>query len=98
MAEIREKFGIKASVVGGGHHAAKLARQKHIGTIVAVACEKELLQGILSVFPKPVVAIANTTPNGPCKNTLVDEEKVAETIAELLSTSPFQEIVDKPEN
>ena len=48
--------------------------------IVAVACQKELRDGVLAVFPKAVLTIANTRPHGPCVDTDVDLDKVRDAI------------------
>jgi hypothetical protein len=87
LSRLREDFGVVACVVGGGRQALLHTRRKDIKAVVAVACEKELTHGIWAAFPKPVLAITNTTPEGPCRNTLADPEKVAESIAGLLSHS-----------
>jgi hypothetical protein len=85
LAQLRDDFGVAACVVGGGRQALAHTRRKEIKAVVAVACEKELVHGILAAFPKPVLAITNTTPEGPCRNTLADPQKVAEAIKELLA-------------
>jgi hypothetical protein len=83
LSKLRDDFGVVACVVGGGRQALVHTRRKEIKAVVAVACEKELAFGILAAFPKPVLAITNTTPEGPCRNTLADPAKVAEAIAGL---------------
>ena len=85
LAQLRDDLGVVACVVGGGRQALAYTRRKDIKVVVAVACEKELVHGILAAFPKPVFAILNTTPEGPCKNTLADPRKVADAIGTFLS-------------
>jgi hypothetical protein len=84
LAALRDDFGVVACVVGGGRQALLQTRRKEIRAVVAVACAKELLHGILAAFPKPVLAVINTTPEGPCRNTLADPAKVAEAIGLLV--------------
>lgn len=83
LAGIRDEFGVVACIVGGGREALAHTRQPGIKAVVAVACEKELVQGIYAAFPKPVLAVVNITPEGPCKNTLADPEQVIQAIESL---------------
>lgn len=82
---VRDTFKVAAFVAGGGRQALALAKQPGIKAVVAVACEKELVQGILAAFPKPVLAVANITPEGFCRNTLANPEQVRQAIASLTS-------------
>ena len=79
------EFQLPCHLAAGGREA--LARVKHpkVRAIVAVACEKELIDGILAVFPKPVFAIPLSRPEGPCKNTRVDLPMLAAAVQQLLS-------------
>jgi len=87
LARIRDDFGVVACVVGGGRQALAHARRPDIKAVVAVACDKELVQGIWAAFPKPVMAVPNLTPEGPCKNTLADPAAVMAAI-EAVSQKP----------
>lgn len=80
LTGIRDDFGVVACVVGGGRQALAHTKQTSIKAVVAVACEKELVQGIFAAFPKPVLGVLNTTPEGPCKNTLADPAEVIRAI------------------
>jgi hypothetical protein len=51
-----------------------------IHAVVAIACEKELQEGMGGVFPKPGLGIINIRPHGPCTDTDVDLEEVEEAI------------------
>jgi hypothetical protein len=83
LAAIRDDLGVVACVAGGGREALAHTRRPGIKAVVAVACEKELVQGILAAFPKPVLAVSNTTPEGPCRNTMADPAAVIKAIASL---------------
>ena len=61
-----------------------VVRDPAIKAVVAVACEKELADGIRAVIPKRVIAIPNERPNGPCKNIRVNTAAVRAAIQELL--------------
>lgn len=77
---ISKNYGVNLAVVTGG----TLARKKVIDTkpkaIIAIACERDLTEGILDTNPLPVMGILNIRPEGPCKNTQVDLAKVTEAI------------------
>ena len=85
MVRIRDEFGVLSHVVGGGKQALLRTKEPQIKAIVAVACEKELVHGIFYTFPKPVVAVMNETPKGPCKNTVVDADKVSAAIRSIIA-------------
>ena len=83
IQELGERYGIPVAIASGGGMALERARAKNVRAIVAVACEKELRAGIRAVFPKPVVAIPNKRPKGPCKDCLVDLAQVEKAVREL---------------
>jgi hypothetical protein len=85
MIRIRDEFGVLAHVVGGGQQALLRTKDKQVRAIVAVACEKELMHGIFYTFPRPVVAVMNETPEGPCRNTVVDAAKVSAAIRSIIA-------------
>lgn len=85
LVQLRDDLGVVACVVGGGRQALAHTRQEGVKAVVAVACDKELIHGILAAFPKPVLAVVNSTPEGPCRNTLADPRAVAEAIGSFLA-------------
>jgi uncharacterized protein len=84
LLELRQRYGILCSMAGGGRQALELLRSREVEAVVAVACEKELVEGILASFPKPVLAVPNFRPKGPCKDTRVDMPAVESAIKEML--------------
>ena len=52
--------------------------------IIAIACERDLLSGMVDIFPCPVWGIVNKRPNGPCFNTSVEINEVKEALNKLL--------------
>ena len=84
MLQLRDEFGIRCHLVSGGREAIAVVRDPAVKAVVAVACEKELADGIRAVHPKQVIAIPNERPNGPCKNTRVNAAAVRAAICELL--------------
>jgi len=84
LAGIRDELGVVACVAGGGRQALAFVRRPEVKVVVAVACEKELVQGIRAAFPKPVLAIPNQTPEGSCVNTIVDPAAVVKAITSII--------------
>ena len=80
VAALAEKYHIPAALATGSLMARHLVKKWKPRLILAVACERELIQGILSVFPRSVFALYNERPNGPCKDTYVDPRHVEEKI------------------
>jgi hypothetical protein len=86
LLALRDELGIRLCVAGGGRQALASVRGAEIKGVVAVACEPELLAGIRAAFPKPVLAVSNRRPHGPCRDTGVDLAAVRAAIAEMLRT------------
>ena len=80
LIRLRAETGVRMRMAGGGRAAAALTRQPDVHAIVACACEKELVDGIRAAFPKPVLAVANETPDGFCRNTRVDAKRLRAAI------------------
>jgi len=84
MIELCEKHGVRCTMATGGRLALQMAKDKAVKAVVAVACEKELVEGIWALFPKPSLGVVNLRPNGPCTDTDVDVADVEEAILWLL--------------
>lgn len=84
LLAIRDEFGIQCSMAGGGREALAFVGKENVDAVVAVACEKELAQGILAVFPKPVLGVLNIQTNGPCRNTHFDADLVRDAVRSML--------------
>ena len=80
LVTMAEELGIQIAVATGGRVAVARARDKRIKAIVAVACSKELRQGVLATFPKAVLGVYNRWPNGPCTDTRVDVDSVRKAV------------------
>jgi len=92
LRKLRDRYGILCSLVTGGQQAVQDVKNPDVKAVVAVACEKELLDGIRICFPKPVLAVPNTRPAGPCHDTRVDLDKVEAAIRSLLETAHLSTI------
>jgi len=77
---ISKKYGVNLAVVTGGTLARKKVKDTKPKAIIAIACERDLTEGIIDTNPLPVMGILNIRPEGPCKNTRVDLAKVTEAI------------------
>lgn len=84
LLALRDKYGLRCSLVSGGRQALAALRRPEVRAVVAVACEKELCDGIRASLPKPVLAVPNLRPNGPCKDTRVLLADVEAAVRELL--------------
>lgn len=76
VLELAERYDVKVFMATGGRLALMEAKKKTVEAVVAVACEKELREGIVAAFPKAVLAVANLRPHGPCKDTSVNVAEV----------------------
>jgi hypothetical protein len=84
ILELAEEFGVQCAVATGGRQAVERVKNDGVHAVVAVACEKELSQGIRGAFPKAILAIPNLRPHGPCKDTDVSLPEVRKAIQWLL--------------
>lgn len=80
LIDLREKYGINFSLVTGGTLARKVIVELRPKAIVAIACERDLLSGLMDVSKIPILAIINERPQGPCINTQVDIRRVEKAI------------------
>lgn len=86
LIAIRDEFGIRCSLAAGGREALAFVADSSIQAVVAIACEKELFQGIMAVFPKPVLGVMNIQTNGPCRNTHFDPKTLRQAIESMLKS------------
>jgi len=78
----------KIYTAAGGEEARKAIREYRPSTILAIACERDLMSGIKDVADKiPVLAIPNKRPEGPCKNTDFSESELEEALGVLTGKS-----------
>ncbi len=84
IVEETEALGVATFVSTGGTQARRLVKQLRPKVIVAVACERELTEGIRDVGNIPVIAVIADRPEGPCFNTDVDPGCITLAIRELI--------------
>jgi len=80
LIEVAERYGVAVEVATGGGGALRVLEEHAPKGVVAVACEHEMVDGIRDALPRPVLAVLNERPEGPCKNTVVDPAKVESAI------------------
>lgn len=68
---IMNKYDVRAAVATGGSLARKLIQDSHPDVIIAVACHRDLTEGVRDSWRFPVYAVLNERPNGPCFETKV---------------------------
>jgi hypothetical protein len=77
LRRLRDQYGFKMAVVGGGSEARTKIRDSRPKMIIAMACERDLLSGFKEINPSiPVIGFPNRRPEGPCKNTCVDMQQI----------------------
>ena len=80
LLTLSKKYNIIIKVTTGGRLAKRLVGEISPDVVIAVACERELCEGIFGVYPVPVYGIPNKRPNGPCINTNVEIQTVEDAI------------------
>ncbi len=77
ITQTAKNFNIHVATVAGGSKALEIISELRPHAIIGVACERDLLSGIQEVIGRiPVIGIPNIRPEGPCKNTLIDEKEL----------------------
>ncbi|MCL2064403.1 MAG: DUF116 domain-containing protein [Candidatus Cloacimonetes bacterium] len=84
LKHVSKKYKINIAIATGGTLARKIIIQKRPKLIIAVACQKDLVDGLLEVFPIPVFGVLNDRPDGPCINTTVDVKRIDEFLSNTL--------------
>ena len=85
LKQISTKYKINVAIATGGTLARKIIIQTNPKFIIAVACQKDLVDGLLEVFPIPVYGILNERPYGPCINTKINTELIESFLINILS-------------
>ncbi|MCB5253801.1 MAG: DUF116 domain-containing protein [Candidatus Cloacimonadaceae bacterium] len=68
---LAKKLNVRASVATGGSLARKIIQDASPDVIVAVACHRDLTDGVQDTWKFPVFGVLNERPNGPCFETTV---------------------------
>ena len=84
ILDLKETYGISVKVATGGTLARKYIKDIRPKVVIAVACERDLISGIIDAFPLPVYGIFNERIHGPCFNTSVAIEEIKKILITLL--------------
>lgn len=87
-------YGFYVHVATGGTLARKKVKEYHPSSILAVACERELVSGMGDTGNIPVIGVPNERIEGPCKNTKADIEKVRRMV-ELLTDERIDALTEE---
>lgn len=87
IVDLKDEYGMYVNVATGGTLARKYVKEARPKIVIAVACERDLLSGIMDSFPLPVYGIFNERVNGPCYNTLVSIEELRNILLLLIGES-----------
>lgn len=71
IKKMAEEFGVKAAVATGGSLARKIVDDNIPEVIIAVACHRDLTDGVRDAWRFPVYGVFNKRPKGPCFETTV---------------------------
>lgn len=72
LLDFSQSIGAPLAVATGGTLARKILKDRGSRAVVAVACERDLTDGILDSYPLPAYGVLNDRPFGPCFNTRAD--------------------------
>lgn len=88
IIETCENLNVAIEIVTGGTAARNIVKRYMPKLIVSVACERDLLSGIIDVRIIPILGIVNNRPNGPCFNTNVDVNIFKENLKKVVKGYP----------
>lgn len=84
LKRIAEETGVHIAIATGGSLARRIIIKHRPKFIIAVACERDLVDGLLDVFPIPVYGVLNERPEGPCINTSVAVEVIETALNKII--------------
>ena len=84
LKRLAERTGVKIAIATGGTLARRIIVKNRPSYIIAVACERDLVDGLQDVFPIPVYGVLNERPEGPCINTRVAVKLIEKALDDVL--------------
>jgi len=84
LLDVADRTGVEIAIATGGTLARRHIKAKRPVVVVAVACPRDLGQGMVDANPIPVIGVTNSRPNGDCIDTQVDIKEVERAIKNLL--------------
>ena len=80
LSEIGINQKIRLSLAKGGTEARKILGEIKPKAVIAVACERDLISGIIDSYPISVYGIINNRPFGYCRDTCINLQAIKEGI------------------
>jgi uncharacterized protein len=73
LQRIAAEHGARFAIAGGGGQAREHIERVRPAGVLAVACERDLVEGVRTVAPRlAVLSLPNRRPEGPCRNSEID--------------------------
>lgn len=85
LIKLAKRYNVKIAIATGGTLARRIIINHKPKFIIAVACQRDLVDGLQDVFPIPVYGVLNERPEGPCINTIVDITKIETALKNIIS-------------
>lgn len=79
IAEVKKvvsSYKVNSAIATGGSLARKLIKDTNPDVIIAVACHRDLVEGVRDSWKFPVYALLNERPKGPCFDTTVSVKAI----------------------
>jgi hypothetical protein len=81
LLKFTDSKNIKLAIATGGMLARKIIKENRPRAIIAVACHRDLIEGIIEIRKIPVLGVLNIIgKSGPCVSTDFDLDKVMEYV------------------
>lgn len=96
LLPLMERHGFAMAVATGGRLARAMVRDLKPAGVIAVACERELVEGLRGAGGVPVICIPNRRPEGPCRNTSVDMADLEAAVLRLAGAPRGEEASGSP--
>lgn len=96
LLALSDRYGVGLAVATGGTIARRIVVERRPRLILAVACERDLAEGIQDTYPLRVFGVLNSRPQGPCLDTLVAHAAVEAAIRHFVRPLPSQTASHSP--
>jgi hypothetical protein len=81
LLDLRNEYpDVVMAVLTGGSVVPGVVRRLEPRAVIGLACERELISGIMAVNGRPVLGVANQRPLGPCRGTTLDVAELRDAI------------------
>ncbi len=87
LKDIAKRHQVHLAIATGGTLARRIIVKTRPQFIIAVACQRDLVEGMRDVFPLPVYGVFNSLPEGPCINTRVVTKRIDGVLNKVLANT-----------